>query len=191
MASRKKYQRNAVELPKIHLLSLVISLCMLLLLLVIGLQFYNLFHKPVDPSEIPSVLGSASLPFRLTTVRIFPFLLLPLLALIACFLYLQSFFTKHGNSTEGIIPSFSKHPGTKTGKLICNGFAGFAAGISLVLCIFDSVFCSFHGNWVGFPVAAAAAYLLYQSGKLLRKRKRQYLHHKKRVIAHGSAHPVS
>ncbi len=177
MASKKKRRRYLKNIF-VHVLRAEIIFCILLIVLTIGVQIYNLISPPVISNEMPSIIGEETLPFRLTPATVFPFLMLPLLFLVILALYLQHFFSRVGFGFSDKIPLFDKHRHTKFGRNVCRTIMWLSSALSFVLCAISSVMHGIHTLWFGLLVVIFTGYLFCKCAKMFRHRRRQYLHNR-------------
>lgn len=183
MASKNRRHRNFAKHLHVYLLCFIHLLCILLLLATVGLQAYLLISPPEIIDEIPSMLGEETIPFRLSIINCFPFLMLPMLFLIIGMLYLQKYFSKNAVSVSDHISYFEKKH-FLFGKKICLWGAIAVTVVSFALCIGASVLHSLYNSWFGFLTVCVTAYLYCFCAKQMRHRCRQYRHQKRKLQDH-------
>ena len=173
--------RRYLKTVCVHLLHAELYLCILLILVTIGLQVYNLVSPPAVSTEPTLEIGEVTLPFQFNSATMVPFLLLPLLGLVVGALFLQHYFSHNGFGYSDKIKLFDKHPHTRFGSKACIIFSLSASSVSFAVCILCSVLHGLHTPWYGFFGVAATGYLHSKCAKMLRHRRRQYQHNKKKT----------
>lgn len=186
MASNTKRRGNFVRKLHIYLLVGELVFCVLLILVTMLLQVYNLISPPEPVTEKPSMLGQSSLPFQLTSANCFPFLMLPMLALVIIALYLHKYFSRNGIRQSDEISFFDKNTFLWLKKPLRNGCAIVFTCVSFLFCVLGSVQYSLHSLWFGWIIIFALGILYCNCAKQLRHKSLQYQNVKKKK-SHGNA----
>lgn len=179
MSSRNN-SRRYIKNFFVYLLFAELLFCILLIALTIGIQIYNLISPPIISDELPSLIGEVTLPFDLNSSTVFPFLMLPLLLLVVIALFLQHFFLRNGFGFSDKVPHFDRHPHTRLGARACTTFICITSAISFALCCVCSAMHQLSTPWFGLIVVVFTGLLHANCAKMLRHRRRQYLHNKKK-----------
>lgn len=179
MSSQNKSRRYIKNLF-VYLLFAELLFCILLIGLTIGIQIYNLVSPPIVSDETPALIGEVTLPFNLNSATVFPFLMLPLLFFVVIALFLQHFFSKNGFGFSDRVLHFDKYPHTRLGARACTWFICITSAVSFVLCCACSAMHQLSTPWFGLIVVVFTGLLHANCSKMLRHRRRQYLHNKKK-----------